>query len=196
LFSLFVNCHCDDFVFSNAIATRFKKDSIIKALTDYFPRNESVEKEVKLPANINELKKEIFDFAASSPITKPLTNRMISNFLSLLVVIAAWNKKQATNELAIDCKDYIIFHAANMAKQMLIKEIDDISNDVYASVVNYVGKADNSIGMTAAELVRRCKAFRNLSLTERDDVIGKLLEDGVLIEKEKNKKGFQRFSLS
>ena len=81
------------------------------------------------------------------------------------------------------------------AKQMLIKEIDDISNDVFASVVNYVGKAD-SLGMTTADLVKRCKAFRNLSLTERDDVIGKLLEDGVLIETEKNRKGYKRFALS
>lgn len=196
LFSLFINCYCDDFVYSNAVSSKPKKSAIVKALTDYFPRNESIEKEIKLPANINELKKEIFDFAVASPITKPLTNRMISNFLSLLVVIAAWNKKPATPDLAVDCKDYVIYQAAAMARQMLIKETDDISNDVFASVVNYMGKSDSALGMTAPELVKRCKALRGLSLTERDDVMGKLLEDGVIIEGEKSRKGAQRYILS
>lgn len=85
-----------------------------------------------------------------------------------------------------------MFLARSKAKSRVIEPDKTLELTNIDNILSYIDKADRT-GMTSAELVRRCKAFRNLSLTERDDVIEHLIQNGNVVELGKNKKGYQRY---
>ena len=61
------------------------------------------------------------------------------------------------------------------------------------SVLHYINTLPT--GISNADLVKRCKAFRNLSVIERDDVISRMISAGIIKTIGKNRKGYVKYAI-
>jgi hypothetical protein len=96
---------------------------------------------------------------------------LMSQFIKLSVIIAAWNGDSVVSEqLADSCCNYLGRRVQAVLEALAKRSSDDVAVDVYQRVLAIIHKAGDD-GVKESYLSQCCAAFRKLSTMEKNDLL-------------------------